>query len=243
MLECCSNAFRLHSLMSSNALQWTQLVDTHKNSSFQSQLQFEMNARRLMLLLIMASCMRGLGVDLSELDADEIHKLGATFYLAHQSSSTPRRQPKEVRDFFNLDAKIDEDNLWISGIAVDLISVRKSTPGYQNKLKNRLAKHGVVAIPKLVDSEICKNAASRAIEEIRNPKADAKFGRIMRSEFRKDLPLDWGVEPYSSVMQQVLKSVGATLVSILGEKAQLVEYGTLTSFPGAQRQPGKKKDV
>ena len=169
------------------------------------------------------------------LSASDLAKLGAMFYLPYASRAHPHSHPDEVRQAYDLDMDYKPSDLWMAGVAVDMLSLRPDRPHFAEKFRERFTEHGVVVMPSVVDPELCQKTARAAMHAIEHPKPGQTYGRIMKSEFRKDMPLDWEA-PFTDIMYAALAPIGEIMLGILGQDATMVEYGTLTSYPGAESQ-------
>ena len=143
---------------------------------------------------------------------------------------------------FGLSREALEQEVTLTGFGTDLVSVHISQQEIERQtlsahsvdvLSERMERWGVVALQGVLSKKESLALAEHIYQEVQSP--TYAFGGIMEPELRKDYPLemfDWNTRYYEKVSTFLFP----LLNKMLGEDAELVEYSSIVSFPGAGQQ-------
>ena len=148
----------------------------------------------------------------------------------------------ETVDTFGLSREALDEAVTLTGFATDLISVHVTKQEIETStlsdtsvhvLSERLERWGVVALQSVMSSEESLKLAEHIYKAVEAP--TYAFGSIMENELRHDYPLEmlaWNTQYYD----KVTKLLRPILEKMLGDDAELVEYSSIVSMPGAGEQ-------
>ncbi|GBG29135.1 Hypothetical Protein FCC1311_053582 [Hondaea fermentalgiana] len=180
-------------------------------------------------------------------DLAEIELIGQLFAASKISEIT---MPTSVRKVLGVNqAEIDRPRFVASRRALDLFRLRLDKAQRISLAKGRkttelsatetaearyrLDAHGFVALPELVDAATSRNLSTSVLDALWNP--DEEFSSIAARKYRKDLPLRIEGAP-GRALRELLHFLWPMLEAQLGSNCTLVEFSTMTSFPGAGEQ-------
>lgn len=176
---------------------------------------------------------------ISKVGVDEIIQAGQLFFNSKVSEIL---MPTDVQNILNFNNRSWGQEQPATGLALELLQVPLSKKEKEEKqlekktvenLVERMDKHGVLVIPSLVDKATCQEMAKVAHQEILNP--DYEFGGIQQNEYRKDYPLKLeGLQ--LRILEDTVKMLKPFLAETLGLDGHLIEFSSLTAYPGAKAQ-------
>lgn len=168
------------------------------------------------------------------LSARDIYKLGQTFFMA-SAASVSAAKTIQTQDLFSRAVMAPPEHYFQTGVAIQMVSLPLDTPDFVYKGVERMRSHGFILVPSAITRESCGPVAAEAIQRITHPPPDAFYSSIMEGKLRKDMPLELE-EPFLEILYDAVEAVGEVLLELLGPDSTLVEFSTLTSFPGATEQ-------
>ena len=115
---------------------------------------------------------------------------------------------------------------------IDEITVDASSLSLSES-KELLRQYGALSIPRLVSPDLSRTVSYEISNELDAP--TVAFGKVYQPRLRHDLPLCLEGAPQEAFLE-ALSKVGSLLSDELGMDAELVEFSSMTSRPGAPRQ-------